>query len=621
MLFIFAYSYLRVFDNYELGTLDLRFRLRPPIKATDKIVIIEIGEDTIDKIGRFPFERSYHAAIIKALSEAGAKAIVFDIFFSEPQKDDPDLEEAMSRAGNVYLPYVFYIGENKKYRLPKAAGYLAGELRELSALAKGSGHINIIPDPDGKYRRVPLYISYENKLYPYLPFKIACDYLNIEEKDIIVSPGKSVFTPQGIKILVDAKSNMIVNFAGRWGKSYKHYSYIDILQSYFAGLSGVKAEPDLKLFKDKICVIGLTAVGTADLHPNPIEPLYPAVGIYAEVFNSILNNSFITRASEKINMFILLILCLLVVVFTLKTKPIKGIIILSVLIIVFIMSAILTFNMMGLWIDIAYPVFITVIVYIFTTLYKYVNEWKKRLVMENELGIARKIQESFLPKNLPSVAGVDIYARMFTARQVGGDLYDFTQFSDNSKLGVMIGDVSGKGVPASLFMAMVTGAFRSFAVPDARPEEVLLRLNSKLVKESASNLFVTVFYSIFDLKNNTLEYANGGHLPVLYLQKDGAHSFLDVEKGAPLGLMDNEYSGRQAAFGKGDVFIFYTDGVTEAMNSRRQMYEKTRLLETAKRNRYKKSREILEAIEKDIRKFEPKSTQHDDITLIVAKIL
>ncbi|MFA6281146.1 MAG: PP2C family protein-serine/threonine phosphatase, partial [Candidatus Omnitrophota bacterium] len=260
------------------------------------------------------------------------------------------------------------------------------------------------------------------------------------------------------------------------------------------------------------------------------------------------------------------------------------------------------------------------LVYIAVTLYKYVVEWKKRLLFEQQLDIAKKIQESFLPKKILTVKGLDVAATMLTAHQVGGDLYDFIEF-DSEKIGIMIGDVSGKGIPASLFMAMVVGTFKSFVNKDVMPEETLSKLNAKLVSEAGSNLFVTVFYSMFDLKNKTFLFSNGGHMPVLYLAKDKEPEFLDVEEGLPLGLMDNSYSGAQVGFKKGDLFIFYTDGVTEATNIKEEMYGKERLTFQAMANKDLPAKNILDNLAKDIRKFEPKSIQHDDITLIVIRIV
>ncbi len=617
---ILAPSYFRLFDSYELETLDFRFWLRPKIETTDKVAIIEIGDDTIKKIGRFPFDRSYHALLIKALSEAGAKAIVFDIFFSEPHKNDRELEDAMRVSGNVYLPFVLEIQSANRDHIPVASGYIAKELDNFTMLARGVGHINVIPDIDGKFRRTPLYIKYGNALYPSLSFLAVCDYLGIREKDVRLLPGKYITCGPDIKIPLDEDSNIIVNFSGGWGRSYSHYSYADILQSYFAKFSGSQPILNLAAFKDKVCIIGLTAVGTSDLHPTPFEPLYPAVGIHAEIFNSILTRNFIERASRLMNILMLLFLTSLISLAAFKVKPLKGLFVLLGTSIIFAIASVILFNFYGIWIDLLYPALVMAIVYLSCTLFKYVMEWKRRLVMENELAIAKKIQESFLPKKLPSIETIDVAATMFTAKQVGGDLYDFVEF-DSESIGVMIGDVSGKGVPASLFMAMVTGAFRSFAMPKSRPEEVLSNLNSKLIRESSSNLFVTIFYSIFDFKNKTMSYANGGHLPLLYLGKDRPVEFLDVKEGAPLGLMEGAYSGSVINFSEGDIFVFYTDGITEAMNSRQEMYGKEALEAVVEKNKTASAKALVGAIEKDVRRFESKTKQHDDMTIIVVRMI
>jgi sigma-B regulation protein RsbU (phosphoserine phosphatase) len=288
----------------------------------------------------------------------------------------------------------------------------------------------------------------------------------------------------------------------------------------------------------------------------------------------------------------------------------------------YVLAAFAVFDIYGIWIDIAYPVMVVVILHISLTLYKYVREWKARLLIENELSIAKKIQDSFLPKSTPEVAGASFGAVMFTARQVGGDLYDFVTSGAGSppRFGVMVGDVSGKGVGAALFMAMTVGAFRSFAVPGRKPEEILADLNAKLVRESNTNLFVTMFYAIFDPGRMSVDYANGGHLPMLRISPDGKSEFLDVKDGSPLGLMDGPYSAGQARIAKGDVFIFYTDGITEAMNARSDMYGKERLVAVCEASRHLDTARMVEAIEKDVRKFEPRSRQHDDMTVIVVKI-
>jgi len=547
-LSILLLSYLRLADSYELETLDIRFHLRPASATTDKIALIEIGNDTLKSLGQWPISRNYHALLIKALSEAGARTIIFDIFFAQPSEEDDELEGAIKDSGRVYLPFIFDIDMNNRSSYPRAKDYSEKNLLRFSLADKGEGHINILPDVDGKFRRIPLLVNYDGKWHPYLSFLATCDYLNIPIDDVKIVPGKYISLGR-MKIPIEDSSNMIINFSGPWGKSYKHYSYSDVVQSFVAPAIGQKPILDLNIFKDKVCVVGLTATGTVDLHPNPFETLYPGFGIHAELFNSLLSGRFISRASKNTNLIILIILSIVAAITTLKTKPIKGLLILMLIELLFLASAVLIFNIWGIWIDLFYPAMVLFLLYMLLTLYKYISEWKRRLLLENELSIAKKIQESFLPKSVPEISGMDIEAAMFTARQVGGDLYDFRTFSDGT-LGVMIGDVSGKGVPAALFMAMVTSEFKFFAAPGIAPETVLSGLNSKLAKESSSNLFVTVFYLIFDMKKLTVKFSNGGHLPVIRLDAAGEAQLLDVSEGTPLGLIDSAYGGKELQFKK-----------------------------------------------------------------------
>jgi phosphoserine phosphatase RsbU/P len=343
------------------------------------------------------------------------------------------------------------------------------------------------------------------------------------------------------------------------------------------------------------------------------------MGIHAEVFNSIMTRHFITRASRGTNLLLLILLAFLALGIALRARPLKGFLAFLALIVVYTLLGILLFNLFGLWIDLFYPVVVMAVIYLVGMLGKYIAEWKSRLLMENELNIAKKIQESFLPKTLPQYPGVDIAVRMVTAKHVGGDLYDFLEY-DPQKLGVMIGDVSGKGIPASLFMTMVSSSFHFYAKAETKPEETLAHSNTKIIKESSANLFVTMFYTVFDFKSKVMSYANGGHLPLIFLAKDKPAAFLDVEDGLPLGLMERPYSGNQVSFNSGDIFVFYTDGITEAQNAYGELYSREQLVTIVERNRNLNAAELLDAIETDVRKFEPKSKQHDDITAIVVRI-
>jgi len=612
-------SYFRVFENSELASLDLRYHLRPPMTVTDKVAIIEIGDDTIQKLGRFPFDRRYHALLTKILAQYGAKAVLFDIFFSENDKHDAEFQNAIKNAGNVYLPYVFDVPNVSRKNILQAKGYLARSVNSLHQYVAGEGHINVLPDSDGKYRRVPLLIKYNGVLYPYLSLQLISNYLGVDLKHTQLKPGQYLQWDDKTRIPLDEQSNMMVNYAGKWDENYQHYSYVDVLRSYASLATGDKPFLDLNALRGKICLVGLTATGTTDLHPTPFATLYPALSIHADLINSILKKRFISRVSRTENLFILFILGAFLSWGVLTSKPLKGFLIFSGLIVFYANLAIVLFAGWGYWIDMVYPLFALMFVYLICALIISIQEWKKKIFMDNELQIARTIQESFLPKSLPVMSGLDVAAIMHTARRVGGDLYDFYEF-DPHKLGVMIGDVSGKGIPASLFMTTVSGAFKFFALPEVDPQDALHRLNVKLTRESSSKLFVTMFYAIFDIENRVMSYSNGGHQPVMYLSKNTPVKFLDVEEGFPLGLLDGDYSGNQIPFVSGDIFIFFTDGVTEARNMKAHFYGNDRFISIVEKNRSFSAQEILKAIEIDLRGFEPEYKQSDDITCIVLKV-
>jgi len=620
ILLIAAGSYFHVLDGYELDTLDWRFRLRPPIPTTDKVVFVEIGDDTIAQLGRFPLDRSYHATLIEALSEVGARAIVFDIFFSEEHPHDDQLEMAINRAGNVYLPYVLAMDPKPKAHMPQARGYAARNLERFSTVARGQGHINVMPDLDGKFRKVPLYIHYKEKFSPYLSLIVGANLLGMESADMSLEAGRSLFLGKRLKIPLDENSNILINFSGKWGKGVRHFSYADVLRSHVARLSGEEPVLDLNVFKDKVCLIGLTAEGTTDAHPSPFEPLFPSLGIHVDFLNSMLSGKFIIRAPRLWNLVILFLMALAIGWAAVRSRPLKGFFILSGMTILLVLGGIVVFNFWGLWVDLIYPVSVMAAVYLLCTLYNYLTEWKARLVMEEELRIAQKIQLSFLPKSLPLNPKIELAARMLTAKQVGGDLYDCFTFNDG-QIGVMIGDVTGKGIPASLFMAMVVGSFKFYAILENQPQETLLRLNEKLIKEASAGLFVTLFYAIFDFKKGKVIFANGGHLPVLYIPNEGKSQFLDVEDGLPLGMMESKYSEGEKSFSSGDIFVFYTDGITEAKNANDEMYDKERLKVLVEKHRHRPVAELMQKIEEDIRRFEPPQNQHDDITYIVLKVI
>ncbi len=624
-LFIAGVSYLRVLDNYELETLDIRFRLRPDIPVSDKIAIIEIGDDTINKLGKWPISRKYHAALLNALSGAGAKAVVFDIFFSEESDLNSDMEfsEAIKRSGNVYLPYVFNIAVKGRRDIPVADRLQEEVLDKLNKFAKGTGFINILPDSDGKFRRVPPIIKYGGKVYPHVCFLVWSDIAGSKYEDMKIEPGKAVRLGK-LKVPLDTNSNIIVNFPGKWQDTFRHYSYIDIIDSHIS-LSFptiIKREPTLDLtpLKDSICFVGLTATATPDAHPSPFDSLYPGVGVNASLLNSFMTGKFIKRIDKLTNMLVLLVLAFITYMATKKGRKLFGFLLVFVIVIAYVLLAILLFILFGLWVDIIYPVVTAFFVYLGLTFAKYLAEANKTELMEKELGIATKIQQSFLPKENPEFPGLDIAAKMITAKQVGGDLYDYVKI-DDGHFGIMIGDVSGKGVPAALYMARVVSEFKTSAIRANDTRQAITRLNNRLSNEEGAGLFVTLSYLVFDIKNKALNYSSGGHLPVILCrQKTGETKLLDAKDGMPLGLFSASFSQESAALEQGDVIVLYTDGVTEAMNNKNEMFGEEKLVNIVKEKRRLSAEELVSSIQDEVAKFEGKQKKHDDTTVIVIRV-
>jgi len=579
-------SFAKPLDNYELISYDLRFKIRPPLRASQDILIIEISDDTLKNLNAWPLPRDFHASMLDVLKEYGAKMVIFDVLFSEPTLYDDAFSNAIKNANNVYLPFACK-------GFPETDTMIADICEGLKKNAAGTGHINVSVDSDGKSRRIPLFIKYKDTLLPHLAFKAASDWLGYEPS---------------LPVLPDG--SFLVNYPDRWGRSFRHFSYFEILKSYIDKERGELPQIDLSIIRDKICFIGLTAAGTSDLKPMPLENVYPMLGLQASVFNSIINKEFIRDAGAFLNTLINLLIFILSIIICLRFHAIKALAGNIILGSVYFIIATALFIFLGLWINLFLPILIIGIAYISATVYKFLAEIKKRELLEKELDIAREIQKSFLPGDIKEFHGIEISAFLQPAKFVAGDLYDIFAL-DDKRLGVFIGDVSGKGVPASLIMAQTISVFRLFSRQHPACCEVLQKLNKELYGRFAGR-FVTCLYMIIDVEEKKVRVSSAGHSPVL-ICKNNSKSILDIDLAAdmPLGIMEDvEYKDVVFDLEKGDKLIVFTDGVTEARNIRGQEFD----LEIVK-DIVSKGRDIKD----ELFKFCHRAPQHDDITLITLK--
>lgn len=240
--------------------------------------------------------------------------------------------------------------------------------------------------------------------------------------------------------------------------------------------------------------------------------------------------------------------------------------------------------------------------------------------IQSELNIASNIQMSMLPKNFPDHNLVDIDALLKPAREVGGDLYDF--YLDGDLLYFMVGDVSGKGVPAAMFMTVARTSFRFAASMELPVNEIVSTMNKAACEGNDSNMFVTLFVGKINLKTGEMDYCNGGHNPVVIVSPEGKSSFMDVKPNLAIGLFpDFPYLAQSMHVDSGTQFILYTDGVTEAERADKQQYGEERLLSWAeKAHSMDCSKTACESLFGSVKNFVEGNEQNDDITIMIINI-
>jgi serine phosphatase RsbU (regulator of sigma subunit) len=242
--------------------------------------------------------------------------------------------------------------------------------------------------------------------------------------------------------------------------------------------------------------------------------------------------------------------------------------------------------------------------------------------IEADLRIAHDIQINILPRVFPPFPDrgeFDIFAYIEPAREVGGDLYDFF-FIDENKFFFLIGDVSGKGVPAALFMMITKAVIKSEAMRGSSPKEILYKSNNIICSDNDASMFVTVFCAILDIETGELEYGNAGHNPPLIYRSGQDYEYIDVEKTFVFGPMpDMEFAGGKFKLSPDDVIFLYTDGVTEAMNAQKRLFSEQRLQKALSDLKGGDIEEILPGVRESMREFVEDEPQSDDITMLALK--
>ena len=245
--------------------------------------------------------------------------------------------------------------------------------------------------------------------------------------------------------------------------------------------------------------------------------------------------------------------------------------------------------------------------------------------IKGDLAVAREIQQAILPRIFPpfpeNAHQLDIAASMNAAKDVGGDFYDFFRIDDDH-IGFVIADVSGKGVPAAIFMAVSRTLIRATGIRGVQPSECMTYSNNLLAKESVNSMFVTVFYGIYNIQTGEITYTNAGHNPPYIMKANGSVQMLPMTKDIVEGAIeDYQFSENKIQLEHGDTLLLFTDGVTEATNVDLNEYGEERLEALLKKSAQDNCQQIIDKVKADVKAFAGEAEQSDDITLLALKRL
>jgi len=251
----------------------------------------------------------------------------------------------------------------------------------------------------------------------------------------------------------------------------------------------------------------------------------------------------------------------------------------------------------------------------------YLSEAEKQRI-ERDLDLARRIQQSLLPKCIPVLKGLDICGQMIPAMQVGGDYFDLIPVSD-TKIYVVVGDVSGKGLSASLYMTKLQTMMQIACIDNRSPREILIEINKKLYTSMEKDWFITMTLALFDVEKNTVKVCRAGHAPILAALNGSVEIYktqgigVGLEKGV---IFDKTLVEEEIPLSSGKIFAFYSDGITEAMDEKEDFFGEENLVELLKNKTSFRSSELVDTIWESLKQFRGRAEQNDDMTVVLVKV-
>jgi serine phosphatase RsbU (regulator of sigma subunit) len=600
-VFLFLLHHFHLIDFHELDAVDLRFRLRGQKDAHPDIVLVEIDDASLAAIGQWPWPRSVHAVLLDVLARYEPRLVFFDVLFTESSPDaseDEKLQFAIQKVKNVILPFYYYSEK------PFGAFF---PILPLRSAAQNIGYVNIHPERDGLTRRMRAFMKTGKETF-YHPAVLTM-LLQMGEGD----PFNRWFQ----NLPLDGNGNFWINYPGSI-RSFKRVSFTEVIDAV-----GTERDPQMReLFFNRVILVGHTATGTTDLEPTPFSPADPGVAIQASALHTILGGYFLRSINGAIHFLILVLAAMIVVWISQLSSPKWGLLLVLGLMVFYALCNFALFFGVGWILPLFVPMVAMGLTYVLMLFLKYIEIRLQDEMLNRELQTAARIQETFLPQTQPLVPSLDVAFECRFAKQVGGDLYDWIDFGDG-RIGICVGDVSGKGVPAALYMARAISEFRKDDKAGEPPGKVCGNLNTLLTRGSAPGMFLTLLYAVVSPRQKEILFASAGHEPMIFYHN--ALKQCEILKGAqgrPLGLFEEvEYETSEVPFQEGDAFLLISDGVKELRNPRGEEFGLERLksfFEGEARHR-RKSTEIIHNLFQAMQSYQKGMAAHDDRTLVCVR--
>jgi serine phosphatase RsbU (regulator of sigma subunit)/CHASE2 domain-containing sensor protein len=653
------------FDTYQ-QLLPRKYDPATPVR------IVDIDDASLAARGQWPWPRSDLAALVSRLEAMGAVAIVFDMVFPEPDRLSPEqiakrfpadktLAEAqklLSAAptndqtfsdaiaqGGVVLAFagvhstaplqrppliaeLEHRGDDPRLFVPAFPNAVVN-LPLLSAKAAGSGFNNWTPEQDQIIRKLPLLIRIGDTVYP----SIAAEGLRVAQgisNYLIVASGsaeeQAFGTRTGITKVMIGDAAVPTDGSGQMWLRFTHSDR----RRYISAQSVLDSTVSSDMVKGAIILIGTSAAGLLDVRATPLEAAIPGVEAHAQAIEQMLVGDYLSRPDFATGGEIVFTLAagLLLALAVYYTGAAVGAVIGAFAVACVLVASFMAFSRAGWLLDPSYPIVTLTAVYLAGSSFLRLATERERnrnrdklAKIAREMESASQIQRSFLPRDEldgPLRGRFNLFATMKPAKDVGGDFYDYFMISDN-KLGFAIGDVSGKGVPAALFMSVSRTVLRTIAFEAGEPGDVLARANVILARDNSEGMFVTLFYAILDLDTGALQLSSAGH-DDLFLLTGGDEIESLQHMGPAVGLFEEaQYATLTRQLKSGDAVFVLTDGVTEAFNIDGRVFTVDRLATHLRRCSRSDAKTIVESVTREVTAFSQGTEQSDDITCVAVQ--